>query len=555
MARTEAPLLREEIAPPCPQTSCQIHVECVCFLVLLLSSNRIKEMLVPAKRSVRKSGVNGEPVPKVTADAIRLVTKIGALRGEPGRHQEEGKEEDWYTGCYCRLEPFLNEREKQQIRPNFADEDQAEEACDELRGEWLKRLEALPPSWERAEGFVLGVARVAHFGAWNCELDWGTDELEALAYAVNKGMELRAQVQAITQKWSLHRERILKEHFADAGHSPENMQHWLAHEGFLWNPPWTWMYGTPDHWSDPNPIVVEVVSPCRLLEVCGTCGFDDIIDGALDIAKGVLLGDEADRLAHGLCVIARASHLVRKCRPAIQHALLVLVDTQEEDGCWHEWLREDPHEPPSTRFPSALVTAQAVYALRTFGKEQRFLDAADRGSLWLLANQRSDGSWQGSALWTSDETDRYDGVESPVVASTFFSAKALMTGRSPDQAKALTSAMAFLEQHPPNKIDTHSIRWTVERLELRNSWLQGEKDSSKPKLSPNVANDSEAAKGVLPPQRQQWSAPNGLKEWSKVFDVSVTTMRRWFRNNNVKNQKVSDRRWKVAVDELPVKPD
>jgi hypothetical protein len=28
-------------------------------------------------------------------------------------------------------------------------------------------------------------------------------------------------------------------------------------------------------------------------------------------------------------------------------------------------------------------------------------------------------------------------------------------------------------------------------------------------------------------------------------------MRRWFRDNNIKNQQVSGRRWKVAVDDLP----
>lgn len=48
-----------------------------------------------------------------------------------------------------------------------------------------------------------------------------------------------------------------------------------------------------------------------------------------------------------------------------------------------------------------------------------------------------------------------------------------------------------------------------------------------------------------------WTKPHGLKEWGTVFGQSVNTMRRWFKNGNVKNTKISPRQWKVAIDELP----
>jgi len=48
-----------------------------------------------------------------------------------------------------------------------------------------------------------------------------------------------------------------------------------------------------------------------------------------------------------------------------------------------------------------------------------------------------------------------------------------------------------------------------------------------------------------------WSKPQGLKEWSKVFGVSENTMRNWLRDQNIQNQQLSPRRWKVAIGDLP----
>ncbi len=49
----------------------------------------------------------------------------------------------------------------------------------------------------------------------------------------------------------------------------------------------------------------------------------------------------------------------------------------------------------------------------------------------------------------------------------------------------------------------------------------------------------------------EWSEPKSPTEWSKIFDVHYNTMIAWLKNQTVRNQKVTDRRYRVATFELP----
>jgi len=53
----------------------------------------------------------------------------------------------------------------------------------------------------------------------------------------------------------------------------------------------------------------------------------------------------------------------------------------------------------------------------------------------------------------------------------------------------------------------------------------------------------------------KWSQPLGLKQWCAVFGLNYktqrNTLRRWFRDQTIRNKQVSPRYWRVAVCELP----
>jgi hypothetical protein len=106
-----------------------------------------------------------------------------------------------------------------------------------------------------------------------------------------------------------------------------------------------------------------------------------------------------------------------------------------------------------------------------------------------------------------------------------------------DEARAI--AAAFPDLHAVPALVGH----VSERIEVLRAWVDGSLAviEGKPQTTPATA----------PKSAKRWSKPHGLKEWSNVFGQSETTMRKWLREGNVKNEQVSPRRWKVVVEELP----
>lgn len=48
-----------------------------------------------------------------------------------------------------------------------------------------------------------------------------------------------------------------------------------------------------------------------------------------------------------------------------------------------------------------------------------------------------------------------------------------------------------------------------------------------------------------------WTKPLGLKKWAAVFNVSESTVRRWFKDKKYENKKISDRKWSILYKDLP----
>jgi len=67
------------------------------------------------------------------------------------------------------------------------------------------------------------------------------------------------------------------------------------------------------------------------------------------------------------------------------------------------------------------------------------------------------------------------------------------------------------------------------------------------KINRQVTEREEAA--IL--QELKWSAPVGVKHWARIFDVHPNTMRKWLRNGVIRNEQLSPRRWRVAMEDLP----
>jgi predicted site-specific integrase-resolvase len=48
-----------------------------------------------------------------------------------------------------------------------------------------------------------------------------------------------------------------------------------------------------------------------------------------------------------------------------------------------------------------------------------------------------------------------------------------------------------------------------------------------------------------------WSRPLPLTKWADAFGVHRNTLRKWFRRQAIRNKKVSDRRWRVHIEDMP----
>ena len=49
----------------------------------------------------------------------------------------------------------------------------------------------------------------------------------------------------------------------------------------------------------------------------------------------------------------------------------------------------------------------------------------------------------------------------------------------------------------------------------------------------------------------KWSQPMGLKGLSQIFDVHRNTMSKWLKDQVIRNQQLSPRRWRIASYEMP----
>ena len=49
----------------------------------------------------------------------------------------------------------------------------------------------------------------------------------------------------------------------------------------------------------------------------------------------------------------------------------------------------------------------------------------------------------------------------------------------------------------------------------------------------------------------EWSQPLGLTQIAAIFDVHSNTMRGWLRKQTIRNDHLSDRRWRIALCEFP----
>lgn len=49
----------------------------------------------------------------------------------------------------------------------------------------------------------------------------------------------------------------------------------------------------------------------------------------------------------------------------------------------------------------------------------------------------------------------------------------------------------------------------------------------------------------------EWTQPDGIKQWARVFGLSDKTMKKWLDNQVIRNQQLSPRRYRIATHELP----
>jgi hypothetical protein len=49
----------------------------------------------------------------------------------------------------------------------------------------------------------------------------------------------------------------------------------------------------------------------------------------------------------------------------------------------------------------------------------------------------------------------------------------------------------------------------------------------------------------------KWSQPLGLTKWAKIYGVHPNTMRAWLKDQVVRNERMSPRFWRIAIEDLP----
>lgn len=52
-------------------------------------------------------------------------------------------------------------------------------------------------------------------------------------------------------------------------------------------------------------------------------------------------------------------------------------------------------------------------------------------------------------------------------------------------------------------------------------------------------------------EQLKWAQPLGLKRLALMFDVHPNTMRKWLKKQVVRNEQMSPRYWRVAIEDLP----
>jgi len=69
------------------------------------------------------------------------------------------------------------------------------------------------------------------------------------------------------------------------------------------------------------------------------------------------------------------------------------------------------------------------------------------------------------------------------------------------------------------------------------------------------ANEHKADAGqrepVAPAAKPEWTPPNSPQHWAKLFDFSVDTLKRRFKDKTIRHKKLSSKSYQIAVDDLP----
>jgi len=62
----------------------------------------------------------------------------------------------------------------------------------------------------------------------------------------------------------------------------------------------------------------------------------------------------------------------------------------------------------------------------------------------------------------------------------------------------------------------------------------------------------ESPGNATPINSVEWSRPKAKKFWADIFDLHVNTMAAWLKNQTIRNEQVSPRKWRVDIRELPM---
>lgn len=81
--------------------------------------------------------------------------------------------------------------------------------------------------------------------------------------------------------------------------------------------------------------------------------------------------------------------------------------------------------------------------------------------------------------------------------------------------------------------------------------IASEEPSDSPAVQHQLDEDEQRATAQAPDVEILWSQPKSPKKWGIVFGMSPKTMVRWFKAQKIRNKEVTDRNYRIAIDDLP----